>query len=69
MKLVIECLEKELERQNLLIMSNKLDKQNRLDFPNIKTDGPLIEEVYPKMEQFREELEDAITLLKSKSSH
>ncbi len=65
MNIVIDCLKKELERQNLLIMSNKWDKQNRLDFPGIKAEAPLIEEVYPKMEQFRDELENAIILLET----
>jgi hypothetical protein len=44
-------------------MSNKTEKQMRKDIPGYK--GPiLIEEVYPKMEQFRDELETAITILK-----
>ena len=64
MNLVIECLKKELERQNLLIMANKMEKQKRNDLPGYK--GPeLIENIYPEMEQFRDELEAAIAILKS----
>lgn len=64
MTLVIECLRKELERQNLLIMSNKMEKQKRKDLPGYK--GPvLLEAVYPNMLQFRDELESAIILLET----
>lgn len=68
MKLVLELLAKELERQNLLIASNKWDKANREDYPDIKVWGPLIEEVYPNMVQLRDEIENAIAYLKTKSS-
>ena len=67
MELVIQLLQKELERQNLLIMANKMDKQNRSNYPNMKTEGPLIEAVYPNMLQLRDEIEDAIAYLKTKS--
>lgn len=64
MKLVIECLKKELERQNLLIMANKMEKQKQQDLPGYKGPAVLPEQVYPKMEQFRDELEAAIAFLK-----
>ena len=66
MLLVIELLQKELERQDLLIASNKFDKSNREDYPNIKVWGPLIEEVYPNMLQLRDQIEDAIAYLKAR---
>lgn len=65
MKLVIECLKKELERQNLLIMSNKMEKQKQKDLPGYKGPPVLPEQVYPKMVQFRDELESAIVLLET----
>jgi hypothetical protein len=63
MKLVIECLEKELERQNLIIASNERVKQHMIDFP-ATYEKPLLEEIYPNMVQFRDELETAIAHLK-----
>jgi hypothetical protein len=67
MNLVIDLLSKELERQNLLIMSNKIQKQARANVPDLKSDGPLIEHVYPNMVQLRDQIEDAIAYLKTKS--
>ena len=52
MLLVIAHLEKELERQNLLIASREANKE--------------IDMAYPNMEQFRDELELAIAILKTK---
>lgn len=66
MELVVHLLQKELERQNILITANKRDKQNRADFPEIKTSGPLIETVYPNMIQLRDEIEKAIKILSHK---
>ncbi len=66
LNLAIEVLEKELERTNLLIMSNKIQKQSREKHPDLKTDGPLIEHVYPHMNQLRDQLEDAIAFLKAR---
>jgi hypothetical protein len=66
--LVIELLEKELERQNLLIASNEHIKQKRKEFPNMKDDGPLIEFVYPNMVKLKSQLEDAIALLKTQNN-
>ena len=68
LNLAIEVLEKELERTNLLIMSNKVDKQYRKDFPEIRVHGPLIEEIYPNMVQLRDQIEDAIAYLKTKNN-
>lgn len=67
MQKVIEHLEKELERQNLLIATNadmkaELEQQGMWDWPR----GPIPEEIYPNMEQFRDELELAIEYLKNK---
>jgi len=64
MKRVIELLEKELERQMLLHMSNKTEKAKRKDIPGYK--GPPL---YPESHLFREELEDAITFLKIKTNN
>ena len=62
MNLVIELLQKELERQNLLIASNKMEKQKHKDMPGYK--GPaLLEKVYPNMVQLRDEIEKAIKIL------
>ena len=43
-----------------------MDKQNRSNYPNMKTEGPLIESVYPNMLQLRDEIEDAIAYLKAR---
>lgn len=64
MELVIKHLEKELERQNLLIMTSKMEKQKYKDLPGYKGPTP-IESVCPNMERFRDELEGAIVILKS----
>jgi hypothetical protein len=66
MNLVIKLLEKELERQNLLIMSNKMAKAAP-DKSKYKG-GPLPEEVYPNMVQLRDQIEDAIALLKTQNN-
>jgi hypothetical protein len=68
MELVIMLLEKELERQNLLIMANKMDKQKRKDMPGIKMDGPPLDHIYPNMVQLRDQIEDAIAYLKTKTN-
>lgn len=65
MHLVISHLEKELERQNLLIEANKIDKQIYVDNPIYQAVAP-IDYIYPNMEQFRDELEHAIAILKTK---
>jgi hypothetical protein len=65
MLLVIAHLEKELERQNLLIMSSKMEEQKYKHLPGYKGPPP-IKSVYPNMEQFRDELEQAIAILKTK---
>ena len=62
MKKVIELLEKELERQTLLHMSNKMEKNKQLNIPGYK--GPPL---YTESHLFRDELEDAIVLLKFKT--
>lgn len=67
MRLVIECLQKELERQNLLIATNEdmrkeINKHPFSSWPR----GPMPEEIYPNMEQFRDELEQVIEYLKNK---
>ena len=59
MKLVIELLQKELERQNLLINSNKVAIMDMY--------GVTIEHLYPDMVQLRDQIEEAITLLKTHS--
>ena len=59
MKLVIELLQKELERQNLLINSNKVAIMDMY--------GVTIEYLYPDMVQLRDQIEEAITLLKTHS--
>jgi len=66
MNLVIEHLRKELERQNLLIATNEdmREEINKHPFSSWPR-GPMPEEVYPNMEQFRDELEYAIAILKS----
>lgn len=64
MNLVVEHLQKELERQNLLIMANRMAKAN--PEKSKYKGGPLPEDVYPNMEQFRDELEQAIKYLKNK---
>lgn len=64
MKKVIKLLEEELERQTLLHMSNKMEKNKRLELPGYK--GPPL---YTESHLFREELEDAITFLKIKSGN
>jgi hypothetical protein len=51
MNLVIEHLCKELERQHLLMASRKANKE--------------IDQVYPNIEQFKDELESAILLLQT----
>jgi hypothetical protein len=64
MTLVIALLEKELERQNLLILANeraKEDPENSL----YKYTG-LPEVIYPNMVQLRDQLEEAIAYLKTK---
>jgi len=66
MNLVIDCLKKELERQNLLIASNERCKKHMEDNPMFKYEKPLLEEAYPKMEQFRDELVKAIRILELK---
>lgn len=68
MKLVIELLEKELERQNLIIASNERVKQHMMDFPKFTYEKPLFEEIYPNMLQLRDELESAIAILKTKTN-
>lgn len=67
MELVIKHLEKELERQNLLIATNEEMKEeiNKHPFSSWPR-GPMPEEIYPDMEQFRDELEKAIEYLKNK---
>jgi hypothetical protein len=66
MNLVISLLEKALERQNLLIMANKMEKQKHKNMPGYK--GPeLPEVVYPNMVQLRDQIEDAIAFLKTKA--
>lgn len=65
MQKVIEHLQKELERQNLLIMSDKMEKQKYKELPGYKGPAP-ISSIYPNMEQFRDELELAIEYLKNK---
>lgn len=63
MNFVINLLEKELERQNLLILANeraKEDPENSL----YKYTG-LPEVVYPNMVQLRDQIVDAIALLKT----
>lgn len=62
MKKVIKLLEDELERQTILHMSNKTEKKKKQEWPQYK--GPPL---YPESHFFRDELEDAITLLKIKS--
>lgn len=66
MNLVIECLKKELERQNLLIATNEEMREeiNKHPFSSWPR-GPMPEEVYSNMEQFRDELESAIVLLET----
>lgn len=67
MRLVLDLLEKELERQNLLIMSNKMEKQKHKDMPGYK--GPALpEEIYPNLLQLRDQIEDAIAYLKTKNN-
>jgi len=51
MNLVIEHLQKELERVNMLMASREAHKE--------------IDIAYPNLEKFRDELEAALTLLKS----
>lgn len=63
MKKVIELLEKELERQTLLHMANKIDKTKSIELPGYK--GP---PVFPENHLFRDELEDAIAYLRFKDN-
>lgn len=60
MQKVIDHLEKELERQNLLIATdeNIKRKRKRLDVDVLPSD------VFKHMYQFRDELEHAISILK-----
>lgn len=60
MNKVIELLEKELERQGLLRMANKMEKQKKEDWgPRYK--GP---DLIPNSELFETEIEKAIKILK-----
>jgi len=65
MNLVIEHLKKELERQNLLIAASEINKPLRDESPEFRASNPAIETVYPKIYQFRDELECAIAILKA----
>jgi hypothetical protein len=60
LNLVIEVLEKELERQNLLIQSNTMVGIDEIE-------GPFIIKAPPSMLQLRDQLIDAIAYLKAKS--
>ncbi len=67
MRLVIQLLEKELERQNLLIDTNsqmweEIEKQGLSSNPR----GPTPSDVYPNLFGLRDELEQAIKILKLK---
>lgn len=67
MQKVIEYLEKELERQNMLMATNEEMKEEINKYPfSSWPRGPMPEEIYPNMEQFRDELENAIEYLKNK---
>ncbi len=66
MQLVITLLEKELERQNLLIATNdqmweEIRQQEFASYPR----GPTPEEIYPNMVQLRDQIEDAIAILRT----
>jgi uncharacterized protein YlaN (UPF0358 family) len=61
MKLVLEVLSKELERQHLLIATNENMLEGGFDFTMPR--HPLPEEIYPKMYELRDELEKAIKIL------
>ncbi len=66
MTLVIQLLEKELERQNLLIATNDQmwEEIRQQEFPSSPR-GPTPEEVYPNMVQLRDQIEDAIAILRT----
>lgn len=65
MKMVLECLKKELERQNLLIMADENNKPLRDESPEFRANNPSLETIYPNTLQFKKELENAIFLLKT----
>lgn len=65
MQLVIELLSKELERQNLLILANERAKEDPEN--SLYKYHPLPEVVFPQMEQLRDQIEEAIALLKTHS--
>lgn len=65
MNLVIECLTKELERQNILIMADENNKPLRDESPEFRVNNPALESIYPNTIQFKKELENAISLLKT----
>jgi hypothetical protein len=68
MKLVIELLEKELERQNLLIATSERAKLRMREFPLFCYDKSIMEEVYPNMVQLKDQIENAIAYLKTKNN-
>lgn len=69
MLLVIELLQKELERQNLLIASNERVKQSNKEFPMFAhLESTFYEQVYPNMVQLRDQIEDAIAYLNAKNN-
>lgn len=65
MNLVIEHLQKELERQNLLIMADLNNKSLRDESPEFRAAYPALEIIYPNALQFRDELKQAIEYLKN----
>lgn len=69
LNLAIEVLEKELERQNLLIATNE-DMWKEIEVLGQASNprGPTPIEVYPNMLQLRDELESAIAILKTKNN-
>ena len=67
MKLVLELLAKELERENLLIAASENANPQREASPEYRANNPPIEHFYPNIYQLRDQIENAIAYLKNKT--
>jgi hypothetical protein len=66
LNLVIELLQKELERENLLIAASENANPQREASPEYRANNPPIEHFYPNIYQLRDQIIEAITYLKNK---
>lgn len=67
MVLVIALLQKELERQNLLIAASEKANSQREASPEYRANNPPIEHFYPNIYQLRDQIIEAIAYLKNKT--